>query len=51
VRVAISPAGNRGSAPSQAMNFDDKVQVARNAVNTDAKRVAAVVRDWVGEDG
>ena len=50
VPVAISAPAARGSA-AQAMNFDDKLQVARNAVNTDAKRVAAVVRDWVGEDG
>jgi len=48
VPVAISgPA--RGQAPA-AMNLDDKLQVARNAVSTDAKRVAAVVRDWVGEE-
>lgn len=51
VPVAISAPGARGNAASQAMNFDDKLQVARNAVNTDAKRVASVVRDWVGEDG
>lgn len=50
VPVAISANAARGT-PAQAMNFDDKVQVARNAVTTDAKRVAAVVRDWVGEDG
>ncbi|MGN6513415.1 MAG: flagellar M-ring protein FliF C-terminal domain-containing protein, partial [Lysobacteraceae bacterium] len=50
VPVAIGASGNR-PAPSQAMSLDDKLQVARNAVNTDAKRVAAVVRDWVGEDG
>jgi flagellar M-ring protein FliF len=49
VPVAISgPA--RGQTATQAMNLDDKLQVARNAVSTDAKRVAAVVRDWVGED-
>jgi hypothetical protein len=33
------------------LNFDDKLQVARNAVNTDSKRVAQVVRDWVATDG
>jgi len=40
----------RGSAPA-LMNFDDKLEVARTAVNTDAKRVAQVVRDWVESDG
>lgn len=48
VPVAIS-APARGANPA-AQNFDDKLQVARNAVNSDAKRVAAVVRDWVGEE-
>lgn len=38
-----------GAAP--VLNFDDKLQVARNAVNTDSKRVAQVVRDWVATDG
>lgn len=33
------------------MSFDDKIQVARTAVTTDSKRVAAVVRDWVNTDG
>jgi flagellar M-ring protein FliF len=40
----------RGQSAQAAMSLDDKLQVARNAVSTDAKRVAAVVRDWVGED-
>ena len=40
----------RGAAPA-LMNFDDKLEVARTAVNTDAKRVAQVVRDWVESDG
>ena len=34
-----------------ALNFDDKLEVARTAVNTDAKRVAQVVRDMVEADG
>ncbi|HSR65314.1 MAG TPA: flagellar basal-body MS-ring/collar protein FliF [Xanthomonadaceae bacterium] len=51
VPVAISAPGGGRVTAAQAMHFDDKLQVARNAVNTDAKRVAAVVRDWVGEDG
>jgi flagellar M-ring protein FliF len=33
------------------MNFDDKLEIARTAVNTDAKRVAQVVRDMVASDG
>lgn len=49
VPVAIS-APARGQTAQQVMSLDDKLQVARNAVSTDAKRVAAVVRDWVGED-
>ncbi|NUS39223.1 MAG: flagellar M-ring protein FliF [Lysobacter sp.] len=51
VPVAISAPAGRAASAGQSMSFDDKLQVARNAVNTDAKRVAAVVRDWVGEDG
>jgi len=47
VPVAISSPARANPA---AQNFDDKLQVARNAVNSDAKRVAAVVRDWVGEE-
>lgn len=40
------------AAPSPAlMNFDEKLEVARSAVNTDAKRVAQVVRNWVESDG
>jgi len=31
-------------------NFEEKVQVARDAVNVDSKRVAAVVRDLVNAD-
>ena len=34
-----------------AMNFDEKLQVAKTAVSSDPKRVAAVVRDWVEADG
>lgn len=34
-----------------AMNLDDKLEVARTAVSTDAKRVAQVVRDMVASDG
>ena len=46
---ASAPAARAG-APA-LMNFDDKLEVARTAVNTDAKRVAQVVRDWVESDG
>lgn len=34
-----------------AMDFDEKLQVAKTAVNNDAKRVANVVRTWVEADG
>jgi len=37
--------------PTAAMNFDEKLEIARTAVNTDAKRVAQVVRDMVASDG
>jgi flagellar M-ring protein FliF len=50
VALGASAAGPRHHPPSQAMSFDDKLQVARTAVSSDPKRVAQVVRDWVGED-
>lgn len=51
VPVALSSApAAKGGAPV-LMNFDDKIEIARTAVNTDAKRVAQVVRDWVESDG
>ncbi len=34
-----------------AMNFDEKLQVAKTAVGNDPKRVASVVRNWVEADG
>jgi flagellar M-ring protein FliF len=37
--------------PPATMTFDDKLEIARSAVNTDAKRVAQVVRDMVDSDG
>ncbi len=46
--VALSQGQPRGNA---GMSFDDKINVARTAVNADSKRVAAVVRDWVNTDG
>ena len=49
VALSSSPAA-RGGTPA-LMNFDEKIEVARTAVNTDAKRVAQVVRDWVESDG
>jgi len=48
VPVAISGPARGNAAPS--LSFDDKLQVARSAVSTDPKRVAQVVRDWVGEE-
>src|SRR5690606_11431589 len=38
-------------APAAGMDLDDKLEVARTAVSTDAKRVAQVVRDMVASDG
>ncbi|WP_460834843.1 flagellar basal-body MS-ring/collar protein FliF [Lysobacter humi (ex Lee et al. 2017)] len=37
--------------PTAAMQFDQKLEVARGAVSTDPKRVAQVVRDMVASDG
>jgi flagellar M-ring protein FliF len=53
IPVSLSgPAQPRAVSQQQAaMNFDEKLEVARTAVNTDAKRVAAVVRGWVEADG
>ncbi|MBF6025607.1 flagellar basal-body MS-ring/collar protein FliF [Lysobacter niastensis] len=52
VPVALSsPAAQAvGGAPA-LMSFDEKLDVARVAVNNDSKRVAQVVRDWVESDG
>ncbi|OHE88489.1 MAG: flagellar M-ring protein FliF [Lysobacterales bacterium RIFOXYD1_FULL_69_11] len=38
-------------ASQAALNFDEKLQVARTAVSSDPKRVANVVRNWVEADG
>ncbi|WP_425481586.1 flagellar basal-body MS-ring/collar protein FliF [Cognatilysobacter lacus] len=37
--------------PTAAMQFDQKLEVARGAVTSDPKRVAQVVRDMVASDG
>lgn len=37
--------------PTAAMQFEDKLNVARTAVSSDPKRVAQVVRDLVAADG
>lgn len=37
--------------PTAAMQFDQKLDVARSAVTSDPKRVAQVVRDMVASDG
>ena len=50
VPVELSAAGAHRTPPAPAMSFDDKLQVARSAVSSDPKRVAAVVRDWVGAE-
>lgn len=51
--VLSSPARpKREHATAQAaMNFDEKLQVAKTAVISDPKRVASVVRNWVEADG
>lgn len=51
--VLSSPARpRREHATAQAaMNFDEKLQVAKTAVISDPKRVASVVRNWVEADG
>lgn len=51
VALSSAPAAARGGGAPALMNFDDKLEVARTAVSTDAKRVASVVRDWVESDG
>ena len=45
--VQLSQQASRGGG----MSMDDKLTVARNAVASDSKRVAAVVRDLVNSDG
>lgn len=47
----IAPRPGKTAAAAALMDFDEKLEVARTAVNTDAKRVAQVVRDWVESDG
>lgn len=37
-------------APDAAMDFDEKLQVARTAVGNDPRRVANVVRSWMEDD-
>jgi flagellar M-ring protein FliF len=44
------PALTQENAP-KPVTFEDKIQLARNAVTADSKRVAAVVRDLVNSDG
>ncbi|MGV8922439.1 MAG: flagellar basal-body MS-ring/collar protein FliF [Thermomonas sp.] len=51
VAMATGPArASAARVPNALMNFDDKLDVARTAVSTDAKRVAQVVRDMVDSD-
>ena len=51
VTLSSSPAPKASMSSPAMMNFDEKLDVARSAVNTDAKRVAQVVRTWVEADG
>lgn len=51
VTLSASSAAKASIASPAVMNFDEKLEVARTAVNTDAKRVAQVVRNWVEADG
>lgn len=51
VSLSSTPAARPAGNTAATLNFDDKLEVARTAVNTDAKRVAQVVRDMVEADG
>ncbi|MBW3549870.1 MAG: flagellar M-ring protein FliF [Proteobacteria bacterium] len=54
VPVALSspkPRPKPAVTAQAALDFDEKLQVAKTAVNNDAKRVANVVRNWVEADG
>ncbi|GAB3308328.1 flagellar basal-body MS-ring/collar protein FliF [Luteimonas notoginsengisoli] len=54
VPVSLTQAHSAPAAPraeAASLDFDDKLEVARAAVSTDAKRVAQVVRDMVESDG
>jgi flagellar M-ring protein FliF len=51
VSISAAPQPGRMTQQQAAMNFDEKLEVARTAVNTDAKRVAQVMRGWVEQDG
>ncbi|MGY4516922.1 flagellar basal-body MS-ring/collar protein FliF [Lysobacter sp. HA18] len=51
---AAAPRAQRSQDPAiatAAMQFDEKINVARTAVTSDPKRVAQVVRDLVASDG
>ncbi|MCE7033356.1 flagellar M-ring protein FliF [Lysobacter sp. GX 14042] len=45
-----APAKLRDAAADAAMDFDEKLQVARTAVGNDPRRVANVVRSWMEND-
>jgi flagellar M-ring protein FliF len=47
----VQAAKDDGPAPTAAMSFDEKLEIARTAVSTDPRRVAQVVRDMVASDG
>lgn len=52
--AAAAPARTRADphvTANAALNFDEKLQVAKTAVSNDPKRVANVVRGWVEADG
>ncbi|HVI58813.1 MAG TPA: flagellar basal-body MS-ring/collar protein FliF [Luteimonas sp.] len=51
VPVSLGVAQPTRQPTASALNFEEKVEVARSAVNTDAKRVAQVVRGMVEADG
>lgn len=46
-----TPAAAATTGTGTSLSFEDKLQLARTAVSNDPKRVAAVVRDWVEQDG
>lgn len=50
-RAVPKPRPDPHVSAQAAMNFDEKLQVAKTAVSNDPKRVANVVRNWVDSDG
>lgn len=49
-RVSLSGGGRQAQLPNPNSNYDNHLTVARAAVAQDPKRVAQVVKNWVGTD-